>query len=687
MVATNNLETTSIDDESCTFVSVSGKNYWIPKCPVEIKPVVGMLFPDLDQAILFYKEYARIAGFVVRLATSNMSDGVVTRKYLVCQREGFREKCKKVDTTKSDHTTRSRRETRCGCEARLLVNITDGGRYHVYSFEESHNHYLKSDIGKQFLSSHRAMSLVDKKLIMECGKVRIGASKAYHIRKELCGGFMNVRATATDYKNFKRDLKFHIGLNDAQMVVDRLSDKKKTCHGYSFEYFSDGEGTLSRLFWSDGISKRDNNIFGDVVSFDATYRMNKYNLVFVPFTGVDNQLRSVTLATGLISMEDVDSYTWLLTCFKTMLEHEPSVIVTDQDASMKSTIATIFPLSRHRFCMWHITEKLQAKVGISICRETGFLKSIKAVIWGEYNDHHEFEVAWCELINKYDLHANKWLADMYDLRYIGRFMTLVEFFMGFNSAMDLQRQNRVHLDQESRCYVPTLNSTLNLEKHASETFSFPVFKKFQSEMSDSAYGCAIQSINDSETCRMYIINDALRNNKLFKVTFRENGGSLTCSCMLLESSGYICRHLFKVMFFLRYDKIPNYMVTAKWHTDAARKHNPSMLLVDPVSSNQTREQIMLSSKIWSVLQKPQPADVVVNNPGVSRNKGCGKRIRGPREIAMEKSKKPLRSCGYYNEKGDHDKRTCPKRLVIESRSRVAPSEDVGHSDDAGQEQT
>ncbi|KAL9671089.1 hypothetical protein QQ045_008654 [Rhodiola kirilowii] len=144
--------------------------------------------------------------------------------------------------------------------------------------------------------------------------------------------------------------------------------------------------------------------------------MNKYNLVFVPFTGVDNQLRSVTLAAGLISMEDVDSYTWLLTCFKTLLEREPSVIVTDQDASMKAAIATIFPSSRHRFRMWHITEKLQAKVGISKCRETSFLNSIKAVIWGEYNDCKEFEVTWCELITKYDLHGNKWLADMYNIR-------------------------------------------------------------------------------------------------------------------------------------------------------------------------------------------------------------------------------------------------------------------------------
>ncbi|CAM8940099.1 unnamed protein product [Rhodiola kirilowii] len=311
-----------------------------------------MTFPNLDKAALFYKECARIAGFVVRLATTNRSDGIITIKYLVCQREGFKRKSKVVDNINTvDHNDRCRRDTRCGCQARLQVNIAEGGRYCVYLFEESHNHYLESDIGKQFLTSHREMSLIDKQFVMECGKVRIGVTKAHHIRKELCGGFMNLGATVTDYKNFKRDLKLYIGLNDAQMFVDNLSDKIKTCPGYSFEYFLDEEGILTRLFWADVISRRDNTIFGDVVSFDASYRMNKYNLVFVPFTGVDNQLRSVTLAAGLISKEDVDSYAWLLTCFKKLSECEPSVIVTDQDASMKASIVTLFPSSRHRVCM------------------------------------------------------------------------------------------------------------------------------------------------------------------------------------------------------------------------------------------------------------------------------------------------------------------------------------------------
>ncbi|KAL9687694.1 hypothetical protein QQ045_032101 [Rhodiola kirilowii] len=147
----NNEQTRALEDESFSFVSVNGRNCWIPKCPDELKPHVGMTFPNLDKAILFYKEYARIGGFVVRLATSNSSAGIITIKYLVCQREGFKRKSKVMDTINTvDHNCRLRRDTRCGCQARLQVNIAEGGRYRVYLFEESHNHYLESVIGKGY---------------------------------------------------------------------------------------------------------------------------------------------------------------------------------------------------------------------------------------------------------------------------------------------------------------------------------------------------------------------------------------------------------------------------------------------------------------------------------------------------------------------------------------------------------
>ncbi|KAL9661339.1 hypothetical protein QQ045_026163 [Rhodiola kirilowii] len=739
------------DDDSNSFVSDSGTTQWLPKCPDEFKPCIGMVFQHVKDAINFYKKYAYIAGFSARLSTSSTrSDGVITHKYLVCSKEGFKGNHTIVDTVNSiEQNERQRRDSRCGCLARLCLNLSDGGIYRVYSFEAAHNHCLVDDIGKQYLNQNRQLSVVHQNFIMHCGKYRIGATKAHHLVKDLCGGFSNVGATVTDFKNFKRDLKLYIGHNDAQMIVDSLMNKKNTCKGYSFEYFVDEHGSLSRLFWADHVARGDCLIFGDVVSFDATYRTNKYNLVFVPFNGVDNHHRSVTLAAGLISKEDVESYTWLLTCFKNLLACEPSVIVTDQDAAMKVAISRVFPASRHRFCMWHITEKLQAKVGISKYREPGFLSDIKGVIWDDHSDINEFEARWLDLIIKYDLQCNSWLSDMYKLRdswipiyfrevtmggllrttsrsesensffgrYIYGFMTLVEFFTGFNNAMDLQRHMRVELYIESRRSSPFLQSKHILEKHASEIFTKSVLKKIQIEIYSASHICGIQMMTDNEEGKIYTIYDTERGGKTFQVNFIESVNKLKCSCYILESRGYICRHLFCVMFFMRLERIPDYMVLPRWHKEASRKHNPALYVEESDFSKSTGEQIMLSSSIWSsvnlgirsfgsnvgilqrfedliiqfvqenapevtnnntsksdffksILEMPQPTAVLVNNPGISKNKGCGKRVRGPREIAIDRLKKPQRLCGYCNDRGTHDKRTCPKRLVDEARLHV-----------------
>ncbi|KAL8123920.1 hypothetical protein AgCh_011795 [Apium graveolens] len=50
----------------------------------------------------------------------------------------------------------------------------------------------------------------------------------------------------------------------------------------------DSDGHLTRLFWADVRGRRNYEVFEDVISFDATYRTNKYGMVFVPFIGVDN---------------------------------------------------------------------------------------------------------------------------------------------------------------------------------------------------------------------------------------------------------------------------------------------------------------------------------------------------------------------------------------------------------------
>src|SRR5690242_2991326 len=77
-------------------------------------------------------------------------------------------------------------------------------------------------------------------------------------------------------------------------------------------------------------------IFGDLVSFDATYSTNQYNMIFAPFTGVNHHMQSVFFGGAFIVNEKIESYEWLFQTFLlTMDGKAPKLIITDEDASMK----------------------------------------------------------------------------------------------------------------------------------------------------------------------------------------------------------------------------------------------------------------------------------------------------------------------------------------------------------------
>nr|KAJ0198847.1 hypothetical protein LSAT_V11C600333120 [Lactuca sativa] len=98
--------------------------------------------------------------------------------------------------------------------------------------------------------------------------------------------------------------------------------------------------------------------------------MNKYNMVFIPFTGIDNHKKCVTFGAGLLSREDGSSYSWLLRAFLKAFKKHPTLVLTDQDPTLKRVVNEVFPMSAHRFCMWHITKKLPNKVNIFFILKT-----------------------------------------------------------------------------------------------------------------------------------------------------------------------------------------------------------------------------------------------------------------------------------------------------------------------------
>ena len=70
----------------------------------------------------------------------------------------------------------------------------------------------------------------------------------------------------------------------------------------------DNDGRLMNVFWADARSRVAFKEFGDEVTFDTTYMVNKYEMSFAPFVGVNHHGQSTFLRSGLILREDTNSF-------------------------------------------------------------------------------------------------------------------------------------------------------------------------------------------------------------------------------------------------------------------------------------------------------------------------------------------------------------------------------------------
>ncbi|XP_076943860.1 protein FAR1-RELATED SEQUENCE 5-like [Bidens hawaiensis] len=307
------------------------------------------------------------------------------------------------------------------------------------------------------------------------------------------------------------------------MVIKRLEKKKKYCPNFSFEYTIKEDGSLGGLFWVDEDSKKSYLVFGDVVGFDTTYRSNKYDLVLVPFTGIDNHNKNITLGATLLGSETAESYMWLLRAYLNAFGSLPKVVVTDEDAAMKRAIQDVMPNIRHRLCMWHIWEKVTSKVGPATPNVSKFKEQLAQIVWTDSITTNEFEEKWHSILSEFGLSDHEWLVDLYKIRhdwipayylqenfsglmrttsrlesenhFFNQFCNprsiLVEFFSHFEYAIEAQRYEHRFNDHESQYTVPGfMNPSFALESQAAKIFTQTIFFDQQLEIEDGIHSCA-----------------------------------------------------------------------------------------------------------------------------------------------------------------------------------------------------
>jgi hypothetical protein len=354
------------------------------------------------------------------------------------------------------------------------------------------------------------------------------------------------------------------------------------------------------VFWADTTSIKNYMHFGDILSFDTTYNTNQYDMKFAPFTGVNHHMRSIFFGASFLADEKIESYIWLFETFlRAMGQKAPTLIVTDEDASMRAAIAIVLPNTIHRLCMWHIMKKLPEKIDAHLPKDDEFRKMINSCVW-DSETTKEFETRWQAWITTYHLENNEWLVGRYHIReswiptyfrgislggilqttsrsesansffnrFIGRKLALIEFWIRFDTSLKCQRQEELLDDNTSLHSHLKLYTSWDLESHGASVFTPKVFIKFQEEVLAAREHCDVQRTNEMADRKIVYI--AGKSHRVREVICFNDDRLYKCSCMLFELIGIPCRHIIRVFRGARISELPIQYITNRWTKNCKR---------------------------------------------------------------------------------------------------------------------
>ncbi|XP_052622495.1 protein FAR1-RELATED SEQUENCE 6-like [Lactuca sativa] len=395
--------------------------------------------------------------------------------------------------------------------------------------------------------------------------------------------------------------------------------------------------------------------FGDVISFDATFRTNKYRMVFVPFTAIDHHKKSVIVGSGLLVNESIESYSWFLKAFFKTHGKEPTLVLTYQDAAIKQAVE-------------NISDDLFTNID--------FRKRFSKLVWDINMKPDVFEVKWGLLMNEFNLEDTRWFKDMFTIRdsWIPRYFSDIPMCGLMKTTSRSESMNSFF-----NTYSESGNLLLNFMMN---------------------YDTAIQKQRNTQ-------------RELDKVEMKAEEKEINCSCEHFKCMSVLCRHAFTIMMRCGVKEIPKRYFLKRWRKDViSRNYRFSSVQSDSSDCENVKlvndsyysfescldivrddkKRLTLFAEKQQMLLKEFEIDYIspglksktdgevvckllgvtipileeinIHVPEVQSNKGSGikKRIPSTGEVAYENSKKEHRMCSGCGKRVPHNLRTCPERV-------------------------
>lgn len=540
-------------------------------------PKEGMEFDSEQAAFDFYKEYARRVGFGIRKRYANKSQktGELTSRKFCCVKEGLREQDKRDYLTKQP-----RAETRCGCNAHMIISRDrETKKYRVYAFEAKHNHELQPPVCVLMIPAHRKISETQGNMADHSGVWL----KAPHL------GF--IKQDQNNYLRSKRKRSLQYG--EAGAILSYFKKQITKNPSFVYDLQMDSEEQITNIFWADAKMIIDYDQFGDVVTFDTTFKTNNEYRPFGVFVGFNHYKETVIFGAALLYDDTPASFQWLFETFlKTMSGKEPKTIFTSEDAAMAEAISAVMPETYHGLCIWRILQNAMKHLGHLFSEGSEFPRKFNACVF-DYEVEEEFLTNWEELLNEYDPLKEGWLPNIFAVKekwakaymnkvfsvgmrsvrlcesfnanmrnYLKVDLDIMQFFTHFQRVVDDKRYKEWDSEYNARHKLPKLKMKAPMLVQASEVYTPKIFEEFQEEY-EEYQGAFIKERNECHQTREYVVA-IYGQDKERKVIANIVGASVSCECRKFDTYGILCSHALKALDAMDIKLIPDKYILKRW---------------------------------------------------------------------------------------------------------------------------
>ncbi|PNT71268.1 hypothetical protein BRADI_2g25465v3, partial [Brachypodium distachyon] len=405
--------------------------------------------------------------------------------------------------------------------AKMVITLKNG-TWLVTSLDMQHNHELSPHGEAKYLRSHKHMTNVEKLFTRTFNSVKLPTRKIMAILSYLRGGIHATPYTKKFVSNMRTMIRQETKANDMMMVL---------------QYFRKRQDHDPRFYYAFKVDSRFYELYGDCISFDTTYKTNRYNLPFAPFVGITGHAHNCLFACAILHDETIE---------------------TDQDVAMKQqAIPTVFTGTKHRNCLFHIKKKAEEKCARCFATKPPLHEDFSdiMIVRHKLEDIKYFKQMWDMRKNFVPVYFKK---DFFPFIHstarsegtnavfkdnVGSTYSVMSFLSEYQRISEDKMEKEREQDSLTRTTRPTMWVGSAIELQAAKKYNMSIFYKFQAQL--------------KLTPKLHV----LEVEKNLKYDLNED---VSCICQKFLKDGIVCCHVLKVLDFLNISKLPNKYYIDRW---------------------------------------------------------------------------------------------------------------------------